>query len=259
MGGGLGAGSGQSSNGTGTGTGSGGPKHGGTAAGAGGGAGASGNGSQGETQTRRSRLLAYVVSSKDVSTDSGGSSDGARAEAAKIDIAAIEAVLKYERNARRVPVEQSHSNPGFDIRSAHEDGAGLRLIEVKGLASGWNERGIKLTGVQYEMAREHPEQFWIYVVENARDLENQKIHAIANPFSKVAEYWFDHGWSGTAEESRGARDLNLVAGVRLKHRVWGIGTVISVERQGAGNFVVIEFSIDGRKHIPFNSMLTFVE
>lgn len=238
------------------------PPQGGTGNGPGGtdgGQGSSGSGSQHEGQTRRNRLLAYVVSSKNASIDSNGSTDRARAEAAKIDIAAIEAALKYERNARRVPVEQSHSNPGFDIRSAHEDGAGSRLIEVKGLASGWNERGVKLTGVQYEMAREHPEQFWIYVVENARDLEKQKVHAIANPFSKVAEYWFDHGWSGTAEETGGARELNLVAGVRLKHRVWGIGTVISVERKGAGDFVLIEFPIDGRKNIPFNSMLTFVE
>ncbi|USU13887.1 DUF3883 domain-containing protein [Sphingomonadaceae bacterium OTU29THOMA1] len=262
VGGGQSSGGSGSGTGTGAGTGGGSTTQGGNGSGGtGGGEGSSGSGSgsQNEGQTRRSRLLAYVVSSKNASTDSNGSSDRARAEAAKIDIAAIEAALKYERNARRVPIEQSHSNPGFDIRSAHEDGAGSRLIEVKGLASGWNERGIKLTGVQYEMAREHPEQFWIYVVENACDLEKQKVHAIANPFSKVAEYWFDHGWSGTAEETGGARELNLVAGVRLKHRVWGIGTVISVERKGASDFVLIEFSIDGRKNIPFNSMLTFVE
>ncbi|MHC2086586.1 protein NO VEIN domain-containing protein [Methylobacterium sp. CM6244] len=219
----------------------------------------SGTDSQQEGQTRRSRLLAYVVSTKNPTQDSGGGNDRARAEAAKIDIAAIEAVLKYERNANRIPVEQSHSNPGFDIRSAHEDGAGTRLIEVKGLGSAWNERGIKLTGVQYEMAREHPEQFWIYVVENACDLQTQKVHAIANPFSKVAEYWFDHGWRGMAEETGGARQLNLVAGVKLRHRVWGLGTVLSVERRGAGDFVLIEFPIEGRKSIPFNSMLTFVE
>lgn len=260
----TGAGGGQSSGGSGSGTGSGTSNGSTTQGGDGDGrggteSGTTGSGSQNEGQTRRSRLLAYVVSSKNATIDNGGSNDRARAEAAKIDIAAIEAVLKYERNARRVPVEQSHSNPGFDIRSAHEGGAGSRLIEVKGLASSWNERGIKLTGVQYEMAREHPEQFWIYVVENACDLEKQKVHAIANPFSKVAEYWFDHGWSGTAEETGGARELNLVAGVRLSHRVWGIGTVISVERRGAADFVLIDFSIDGRKNIPFNSMLTFVE
>lgn len=222
----------------------------------GGGGGSPGSGVHQEGQTRRSRLLAYVVSTKNATQDGGN--DHARAEAAKIDIAAIEAVLKYERNARRVPVEQSHSNPGFDIRSAHEDGAGTRLIEVKGLASAWNERGIKLTGVQYEMAREHPEQFWIYVVEHACDLETQKVHAIANPFSKVAEYWFDGGWSGMAEETGAARDLNLVAGVKLRHRVWGVGTVLAVERRGSGDFVTIEFPIEGRKSIPFNSMLAFV-
>ncbi|KRA84092.1 hypothetical protein ASD76_08860 [Altererythrobacter sp. Root672] len=246
---GAGTGSGNSS-----GSGSGNPGSGGN----GGGAGTSGSASPPDGQTRRSRLLAYVVSTEAATQNGDGSNDRARAEAAKIDIAAIEAALKYERHARRLPVEQLHSNPGFDIRSAHEDGAGTRLIEVKGLASAWNERGIKLTGVQYEMAREHPEQFWIYVVENACDLETQKVHAIANPFSKVAEYWFDHGWSGMAEETGGPRQLNLVAGVKLRHRVWGVGTVLSVEHRGAGDFVLIEFPIDGRKFIPFNSMLTFV-
>ena len=91
----------------------------------------------------------------------------------------------------------------------------------------WNERGIKLTSVQYEMAREHPEQFWIYVVENAQQLAKQKVHAIANPFLKVGEYWFDHGWSGVAEETGGSTEMNLVAGARLRHRVWGVGTVHS--------------------------------
>lgn len=89
----------------------------------------------------------------------GPSSERERVELAKVDVSAIEAVLKYERNNGRDPVEQAHNNPGFDIRSAGPDGAGLRLIEVKGLASEWTERGIRLSSVQFAMAREHPDAF----------------------------------------------------------------------------------------------------
>ena len=45
-------------------------------------------------KSRRSRLLAYVVSGTTESNGTGAN-DHARAEAAKIDIAAIDAVLKY--------------------------------------------------------------------------------------------------------------------------------------------------------------------
>ena len=75
-----------------------------------------------------------------------------------------------------------------------------RLIEVKGLDGDWTERGIKLSSVQYGMAERYPDQYWIYVVENARNLDRQRVSAIANPFSKVQEYWFDENWRQVAEE-----------------------------------------------------------
>lgn len=223
----------------------------------GGGDGGSGRREEQEGQTRRSRLLAYVASHAH-STTRQDTDTSSRADGAQIDIAAIEAVLRYERAAARLPVEQSHTNPGFDIRSAAADGTGTRLIEVKGLAADWNERGVKLSSVQFGMAQEHPEQFWIYVVENARDMERQKVHAVANPFSKVVEYWFDHGWQATAEEKADGRQMNLRPGVKLRHRVWGVGTVDKIERRGTQDFVTITFPIDGRKSIPFNAMLSFV-
>ena len=90
------------------------------------------------------------------------------------DISAIAAALKYEHKRGWSPEEQSHGNPGYDIVSRPSTSASRRLIEVKGLRSDWTERGIKLTHVQYGMAEAHPDEFWIYVVENARDLERQR-------------------------------------------------------------------------------------
>ncbi|WP_333884434.1 DUF3883 domain-containing protein [Sphingobium yanoikuyae] len=210
-----------------------------------------------ERQTRRSRLLAYVATNAQVaSLEQSQPPDCERFELAQVDVAAIEAVLRYERSKGREPEEQAHNNPGFDIRSTR-DGALERLIEVKGLASDWTERGVRLSSVQFAMAREHPDAFWIYVVENARDPERQVVHAIANPFAKVTEYWFDHGWRDVREETADARGLRLRVGERIRHSHYGMGVIERVEPRGVAQFVTIRFPIDGLKRLPFNSLLSF--
>jgi hypothetical protein len=211
-----------------------------------------------ERQTRRSRLLAYVATSAHAaSLEQSTPSERERVELAQVDVAAIEAVLRYERAKGREPEEQAHNNPGFDIRSMSAGGVVERLIEVKGLASDWTERGVRLSSVQFAMAREHPEAFWIYVVENARDPDRQVVHAIANPFAKVTEYWFDHGWRDVREESANARELRLRAGERIRHSHYGMGVIERVELRTVPQYVTIRFPIDGLKRLPFNSLLSF--
>ena len=211
-----------------------------------------------ERQTRRSRLLAYVTTSAHAAPlEQSTPSERERVELAQVDVAAIEAVLRYERAKGREPEEQAHNNPGFDIRSMSAGGVVERLIEVKGLASDWTERGVRLSSVQFAMAREHPEAFWIYVVENARDPDRQVVHAIANPFAKVTEYWFDHGWRDVREESANARELRLRAGERIRHSYYGMGVIERVELRSVPQYVTIRFPIDGLKRLPFNSLLSF--
>lgn len=211
-----------------------------------------------ERQTRRSRLLAYVATSAHAaSLEQPTPSERERVELAQVDVAAIEAVLRYERSKGREPEEQAHNNPGFDIRSMSAGGGLERLIEVKGLASDWTERGVRLSSVQFAMAREHPEAFWIYVVENARDSDRQVVHAIANPFAKVTEYWFDHGWRDVREESANGRELRLRVGERIRHSLYGIGVIERVELRNIPQYVTIRFPIDGLKRLPFNSLLSF--
>jgi hypothetical protein len=177
-----------------------------------------------------------------------------------IDIAAITAVLKYEQTRGCLPEEQPHANHGYDIISWTADGASRRLIEVKGLEGDWTERGIKLSHVQYRMAETHPEEFWIYVVENARDLQRQRVSAIANPFSKVEEYWFDDKWRLLAEEAATAQDISIKIGAKVAHDLWGTGKIIAVEQRGIVHFVTIDFgSIQGRRYIPYSSNLKFVD
>jgi hypothetical protein len=214
--------------------------------------------SRAERQERRSRMLSYVnATPRDTDTSPVGSTGDDIA--GLIDLAAINAVMKYEKNSGRVPVEQPHNNPGFDIVSAGGDGAGRRLIEVKGLEGAWTERGVKLSHVQFATAQQHPGDYWIYVVEHARDPQNHRVSAVANPFSKVIEYWFDHGWKDATEEVATSTDMNLKVGAKVKHAVWGVGTIEQVNRRGIAISLLVDFKGQGRKLIPFNMNLEFLD
>lgn len=212
-----------------------------------------------ERQVRRSRMLSYVSRSStrgDSDASTASVSDGI---ADQIDAAAMKAALSYEQGRGWAPERQPHFNPGFDIVSKSPSG-GRRLIEVKGLDDEWTERGIKLSHVQFSMAREHPDEFWIYIVEHARDLERQKVTAIANPFSKVEEYWFDHNWREASEERASSRDIHLKEGLKVQHHIWGKGMVVEIKSRGLIPFVVVDFgSIEGRRGIPFNSSLKILD
>lgn len=212
-----------------------------------------------DRQARRSRMLSYVARS-------GARGDGDAAVASgtgdlsdQIDAAAMKAALRYEEARGWTPERQPHFNPGFDIASKSLNGE-RRLIEVKGLENEWTERGIKLSHVQFSMAREHPGEFWIYVVEHARDLERQRVTAIGNPFSKVDEYWFDHNWREMSEERASAREIQLKVGLKVEHHFWKKGTIVEIKSRGAIPFVVVDFGrIEGRRGLPFNAELKIID
>src|SRR3546814_10314445 len=129
-------------------------------------------------------MLTYVNAQ---ARESGGEGDsGGDDLAIQIDMAAIAAVLKYEARLGRKAVEQAHNNPGYDIVSSGSDGSERRLIEVKGLEGEWTERGVKLSRVQYATAQQYGADYWIYVVEHARDLQNHQVYAIRSEEQTVA-------------------------------------------------------------------------
>jgi hypothetical protein len=112
--------------------------------------------------------------------------------------AAVGLVLAYERSQGRKPQNMAHANPGYDIESK----AGRvieRYIEVKGMDGEWGINGVPLSAIQFKHAQEKGEQYWLYVVENARDPENARIHMIQNPFGKITQHRFDHGWKNAAK------------------------------------------------------------
>ena len=211
-----------------------------------------------ERQVRRSRMLAYVGKTGSREGDEARNSSGGDDLTGAIDAAAVLAVLKYEAKRGAAAEEQPHGNPGYDIISTIAGGR-RRLIEVKGLHGDWTERGVKLSHVQFGMAESHPEEFWIYVVENALDLERQRVTAIANPFGKVEEYWFDHNWRDVSEEIASAADVNLRVGAKLRHPLWGVGTIVDIKSSGTVPYLTIDFGlIEGRRGVPYSRNLTFV-
>lgn len=212
-----------------------------------------------ERQARRSRMLTYVARASQRGDDNKSAAAESRDLADEIDAAAMKAAMHYEEEFGRQPERQPHFNKGYDIVSQSADG-GRRIIEVKGLEDEWTERGIKLSHSQFDMAREHPGEFWIYIVEYARDPDRQRVTALANPFGKVEEYWFDHGWREFSEERAASRDVRLKVGLRVEHPTWGKGTVVEIKSRGLIAEVVVDFGkIEGRRGIPFNSTLKMID
>ncbi|MEB3415012.1 DUF3883 domain-containing protein [Alteriqipengyuania sp. WL0013] len=207
-----------------------------------------------ERKARTSRMLSYVSREGDRGSDDTDQSTNGEDISALIDVAAVSAALKFEQQRGWEPEEQPHNNPGYDIRSVGPNGE-RRLIEVKGLENEWTQRGVKLSHVQFDMAQRHPTEYWIYIVEHARDLKSQHVNAISNPFEKVEEYWFDNAWRAHAEEMASAFKMNLQVGAIVRHKLWGKGTIIEVNRSDFAIKVKVDFGFEGTKFIPLNSSL----
>ncbi|KXB06559.1 hypothetical protein AKJ51_03515, partial [candidate division MSBL1 archaeon SCGC-AAA382A20] len=114
----------------------------------------------------------------------------------------MEVTMEHEREHGRNPEDVSKEDLGFDVRSLIEDEHGKieggRYIEVKGRAG---EGAVSLTENEWTMANRFGDEFWLYIVINAKD--EPELHKIQNPASKlepeektVVRYWVDQNeWS----------------------------------------------------------------
>ncbi len=82
--------------------------------------------------------------------------------ARETDRRAVAAVMAAERALRRLPVEQHHNNPGFDILSEDPKTGNVYQIEVKGHRP--DTLDVKVHARQVRQAKQNPERFRLAVV-----------------------------------------------------------------------------------------------
>jgi len=149
----------------------------------------------------RGQLISYVASAPVADRDANPEGIADAAKKRKIGDAAEEAVMDDETRMGRTPERMCHENRGYDITSVDFEG-NKRYIEVKGTDTSWGDRGVTLSTPQFNFTKEYPRKdFWLYVVEYARDPSKRKITRIQDPASKVDKYAFDSGWRDVGESA----------------------------------------------------------
>lgn len=155
-------------------------------------------------QKPKGRLLSYEATEaqrRQAEHDDDGADDQLQPNR-EIGDWAVHWVLQYERSQGRNPDPSNHihNKPGFDVlcpvKAQQQEQP--RYIEVKGIDGAWDVDGVPLYPAQMEFARQHGDDFWLYVVEHARQPDKVKIHTIQNPAQKISQHRFDCGWKTVA-------------------------------------------------------------
>jgi hypothetical protein len=111
--------------------------------------------------------------------------DEAMRSDAEIEAVGMQVAMNYEREHGRSPEDVSAHNLGYDIRSlaplqGEGRGEGVRYIEVKARAT---TGAIVLTPNEWLMAQRLGNEYWLYIVENAKT--EPRLHPIQNPAAKL--------------------------------------------------------------------------
>jgi hypothetical protein len=149
----------------------------------------------------RSVLRSFVGAPRadDAQRDSGMLGQDTEDEGPDVNRAGVDAVLVYERERGRVPKEQRHTNPGYDVLSKSATGEDDRYIEIKSRSDSWVDAQTALSPTQHRMALEYGDRYWLYVVERATSA-TYEIHAIQNPIGRATHFGFDPGWMAVEED-----------------------------------------------------------
>ena len=111
-----------------------------------------------------------------------------------LEVKAVDFILSRFPNWKRAPTH----NPGFDLFESGPDGNPVRWCEVKAMTGSLDDRPVGLSRRQFECACKCGANYWLYVVERARD-ENARIIRIQNPAGKARTFTYDRGWLDIAE------------------------------------------------------------
>lgn len=178
-----------------------------------------------------------------------------RTQAQEDGAAAEERVVEWEQKHGRSAIRLGGNNPGYDITSKSKDGADDRYIEVKSIAGEWGGTGVRLTPTQFAYAEQLGENYWLYVVEDAKT-EKPIIHAIQNPAAHISAFCFDCGWRDIAEATATAKPPSLFI-PEVGDTVFFDDDEVVVEKvETRGVFVQVTFQHHGRTIRKMNTVLS---
>lgn len=105
----------------------------------------------------------------------------------RVEEAAIEAVMRWEKSQGRRPLRVDAEKRGYDIKSRAK--RETRFIEVKGLSG---TGPVEMTPNEIEQAQRLGEQYYLYVVEHALE-RDAKLYFIRNPAANCLR--MPSGWA----------------------------------------------------------------
>lgn len=171
----------------------------------------------------------------------------------RVDQAAVQRVLQFERERDRRPREMPHSNEGYDIESFAGSGKLERLIEVKGLSGAWTDYGVPMSRSQFRKALKEGPTCWLYVVEFALEPNRARVYAISDPAELVDEYWFDGGWRELAKERGGPGvDAAIKKGSLVLIDGGRRGTIKNIHKHGVLMHLDVEFEDHSRDRFVYS-------
>jgi Domain of unknown function (DUF3883) len=116
-------------------------------------------------------------------------------ERLRLEALAIDLIRHREPELESMPP----GNPGFDLLERDTSGEATRWVEVKAMTGGMKDRPVGLSSVQFRLALQHREQYWLYVVEHADDPARARIVKIQDPAGRTSTFTYDRGWVEIAD------------------------------------------------------------
>ena len=145
------------------------------------------------TRSVRESFVSYIAVSPDETDED--SDDTQHQGRMSLEAQAIDHIVSIEPALQRTP----WNNPGYDLIEPGQGSEPVRLVEVKAMKGVFDDRPVTMTSTQFKLAQKYQYNYWLYVVENAGNLDRIRIIRIKNPAGKAQTFTFDHGWAEVAE------------------------------------------------------------